>query len=410
MRRRGWTIRTKTTVAFALASMASTTAVLVLVTLASLWTLSSVAIALDPASVTADATPRVEPEPGADPLPLTGDVPGQPDAHLVSPGGGDGLTTAFRSRLATVQWGWAAVGVLVSGVLAGGVGWVVSRRMLRPVDRISETARCLSASTLHERIGLDGPDDELRRLSRTIDDLLERLETAFESQRRFVAQASHELRTPLAVQRTALQVGLADGCDPEDLVAVRAELLEQNRRTEHLVESLLVLAEADRGLDGRTEAVDLGAVAEQTVAAARSAAARAGVVLRVADDRATPTADVVAEPVLVRQVLVNLVDNAVEYNRPGGVVSVVVDDEGVRVENDGPPVAAAAVAGLLEPFRRGDEPGSERHSGLGLSIVSAIARAHGWALEVRPRAGGGLVVVVRTAARGGAGDEGVRTA
>lgn len=384
MRRRGWTIRTKTTVAFALASMASTTAVLVLVTLASLWTWSSVSVALRRAEVPPAAgagAPGAPAPPAATPMV----VPDQGDL------GDAQVDSVLLATAAPLQWGWAALGVLVSGVLAGGVGWLVAHRVLRPIDRITETTRCLSASTLHERIGLDGPDDELRRLSRTIDDLLERLEAAFESQRRFVAQASHELRTPLAVQRTALQVGLAEGGPPKDVRAVRDELLEQNRRTEHLVESLLVLAEADRGLDGRTEPVALGALVRQVTEAVRSQAAAAQVLVEV-DDHLGDGSVVVAEGVLLRQTIGNLVDNAVEYNRPGGCVHVAVLADRLTIANDGPRVEDPVA--LLEPFRRGAAPGARQHSGLGLSIVAAIARAHGWRLDVRARDTGGLVVVV----------------
>jgi signal transduction histidine kinase len=287
------------------------------------------------------------------------------------------------------------------------------------VDRITATTRRLSASTLHERIALEGPDDELRRLARTIDDLLDRLETAFASQRRFVAQASHELRTPLAVQRAALQIGLPDDAGPDDVARTRNELLEQNRRTEHLVESLLVLAEAERGLDGRTEEVDLAALVEEVVDEYTAAARTAGVSLTHRTE-AGPPVRVHCEPVLLRQALRNLVDNAVEYTVPGGLALVRVDAGGVLVENDGPELEADVVARLTEPFRRAaatssprssvarssgaspcaDSPCADairaasgrRHSGLGLSIVAAVVRAHGWTLAVDARDGGGLAV------------------
>jgi signal transduction histidine kinase len=204
---------------FAVASMTMTTAVLVFVNLASQ---RSFALSV----------------PGAD--------PSAPAATLVDPDRfavRDGRLSVV-AEVATLQWQWSAVGVVAAGLLAGLLGWFVSRRMLRPIEQITETTNRISASNLHERIALGGPDDELRRLSRTVDDLLGRLETAFESQRRFVAQASHELRTPLAVQRAALQIGLPDRATPDEIAVTRQELLDQNRRTEHLVESLLVLAEA----------------------------------------------------------------------------------------------------------------------------------------------------------------------
>ncbi|PZF57707.1 two-component sensor histidine kinase [Curtobacterium sp. MCSS17_008] len=378
-----WSIGARTTLAFALASMVITAAVLVLVTSGSVRTFAS-----EYRAVSVELRPDTSD--GAEPAPV-------PDA--TGPGGAGASGGAAVVQLATTtQWQWAAFGIVTSGVLAGCVGWFVSRRVLRPVDRITAITRSLSASTLHERIALDGPDDELRRLARTIDDLLDRLETAFESQRRFVAQASHELRTPLAVQRAALQVGLPDDADPAGIAAVRAELLEQNRRTERLVDSLLVLAEAERGLDGRTEPVDCETLACEVAGEATGSAGDAGIALTC-----RTTADVVdglvvtAEPTLVRQLLRNLVANAVEYNRPGGWVEVVVRRDGFSVANSGDVVDAVTAGRLVEPFCRGDRAGSDRHSGLGLSIVAAIARAHGWGLDVRPRAEGGLVVDVRTA-------------
>ena len=304
---------------------------------------------------------------------------------------------AFIQVVAAQQWQWAAVGVAGAGVLAGGLGWVLSRRMLRPIDRITAAANRISASNLHERIALDGPDDELRRLSRTVDDLLGRLETAFESQRRFVAQASHELRTPLAVQRAAVQIGLPDDAGTDDVRMVRAELLEQNRRTEHLVESLLVLAEADRGLDGAMADVDLGEVADEVVLGLAGAAAEAEVTLARVTGTGPPGGAVVGgEPVLVRQLLANLVGNAVEYNEPGGFVRVQADATGIVVVNSGPVVSGDLAPLLVEPFRRaaGAGQGRVRHSGLGLSIVAAVVQAHGWRLSVEPRDGGGLRVEV----------------
>lgn len=383
--RRPWSIRARTTLTFAVASMVLTAAVVLLVTWGSTLTLSdaygsAVALQRSDAAEFGDAG-GPEPRPGSEPSGSSG-----------SP---EGSAAAVVRVAAQTQWQWATAGVVAAGVLAGLVGWFVSRRVLLPVDRIAAAAERLSASTLHERIGLDGPDDELRRLARSIDDLLDRLETAFESQRRFVAQASHELRTPLAVQRTALQVGLHDGAGPAELVCVREELLEQNRRSEHLVESLLVLAEADRGLDGRTERIDLAALVHEVVLHAEDHAQRCTVRLTETVDTTSGLVAVTAEPVLTRQLLTNLVDNAIEYNQTGGAVVVRVRDDGLEVENSGPPVEPDEVAHLLEPFRRGRGAAPGRHSGLGLSIVTAITRAHGWTLAVVTRAEGGLVVRVR---------------
>ncbi|MCY1694065.1 sensor histidine kinase [Curtobacterium sp. SL109] len=363
---RTWSIRARTALVFALASMALAVAVVVFTNLMSQAALGSagrVATLRDP---TAAAQGR-------------------------------GAELAFVRVVAVQQWQWAAVGVAGAGVVAGGIGWLLSRRMLRPIDRITDTATRISAANLHERIALDGPDDELRRLSRTVDDLLDRLETAFESQRRFVAQASHELRTPLTVQRAAIQIGLADGVDAEELATVRAGLLEQNRRTEHLVESLLVLAEADRGLAGDLAPVDLGSLAADVVAGVAGPADEAGVTVTLRSRSEPPggAGPLVGEPTLVRQLLVNLVGNAVEYNVPGGFVHVTTTQAGIVVENSGPVVPADVAPLLVEPFRRcADAVPGRRHSGLGLSIVAAVAQAHGWHLRVEAREDGGLRVLV----------------
>lgn len=376
--RRLWTIRGRTALLFGVASMALTAAVLTFVNVASSQTLPGAIGTTEPSAPTT----------GRFPLPTV--VPDERVRLSL-----DDESVAFLSTAAAVQWQWSAVGTLGAGVLAAAIGWVVSRRMLRPIDHITDTATRLSASNLHERIALDGPDDELRRLSRTIDSLLDRLEVAFESQRRFVAQASHELRTPLAVQRAAIQIGLDDEADPEQVASTRAELLEQNRRTEHLVESLLVLAEAERGLGDRVTTVDLHELVVDVVAAMREEAASRDVVLLTADDTGEVDAPVIrGEPTLLRQAVCNLVDNAIEYNHRGGSVQIGCAGGTLVVENTGPVVPDDLVATLHEPFRRGGVDGTKRHSGLGLSIVLAIVRAHGGTLRLLPRSGGGLRVEV----------------
>lgn len=376
---RGWSIRTRTALTFALAAMALATGVVLFTNTMSL---AGVEAGTDTAAVQRPPSGS----PGATTAPAPIEVDGTAD---------DGAVAVIR-LVAVQQWQWSAIGIAGAGLAAGGVGWLVSRRVLRPIDRITATTNRISASNLHERIALDGPDDELRRLSRTVDDLLERLETAFESQRRFVAQASHELRTPLAVQRAAVQIGLHDDADPADVRAVRAELLEQNRRTERLVESLLVLAEADRGLAGATRAVDLDEVTEEVVAGAARDAAEAGVTLTHERRTGPPGLVVPGEPTLLRQLLGNLVGNAVEYNEPGGAVLVTTEPDGFVVENGGPVVPADEAGLLVEPFRRGGTDDARgQHSGLGLSIVAAIVHAHGWRLSIAARPTGGLLVRVR---------------
>lgn len=283
---------------------------------------------------------------------------------------------------------WSAAALLVMTACAVGVGWWTAGRVLRPVHTMTAKARKLSEHTLHERIAAGGPDDELKELGDTLDALLARLERAFDSQRRFIANASHELRTPLATQRAAIQIGLDDPT-PDDLVRTRQTLLDNNRRSERLIEGLLVLARSERGLArSEREPVDLARVA------AEEAAGHPGVRLD------TRPCQVRGNRLLLAQLVSNLLANAVTYNVPGGSVDVSAVPAGggvlLEVRNTGPVVDAADIPGLFEPFRRGE--GKDRMgpgSGLGLSIVRSIALAHDGTVTAVPGPGGGLAVTVR---------------
>ncbi|POG45129.1 two-component sensor histidine kinase [Streptomyces sp. ZL-24] len=293
-----------------------------------------------------------------------------------------------------MYWSIAALLVMTAGAV--GVGWWIAGRVLRPVHAMTAKARSLSERTLHERIASSGPDDELKELGETLDALLARLEKAFDSQRRFIANASHELRTPLATQRAAIQVGL-DNPSPDDLVRTRQTLLDTNRRSERLIEGLLVLARSERGLaaDEREDVRFDRVVAEET---ARRPGARAE-----GPGRPAVSVDVAPCPVrgnrlLLSQLVSNLLANAVTYNVPGGSVDITLAEDGALVvRNTGPVVSEADIAGFFEPFRRGE--GRDRMgpgSGLGLSIVRSIAVAHGGTVTAVPGpGGGGLAVTVR---------------
>ncbi|MGA6168320.1 sensor histidine kinase [Amycolatopsis magusensis] len=280
------------------------------------------------------------------------------------------------------QWVVSAITIAVLTVLSVVAGWWLAGRMLRPLRRITATAQRLSVSTLDERIALSGPDDELKELADTFDAMLGRLERSVESQRRFIANAAHELRTPLATQRAAIQIGLED---PADLPAVREKLLTHNRRTEVLIDSLLVLAEAGHGLD-QAETVDLDRLIRQA-----------------SDEAGTPGLDLTAavepvrvrgDPVLLTRLLGNLLDNAVRYNTPGGYVHIGLTRNGVlTVRNTGPAVPEDRVPELFQPFRRLHIRTADG-AGLGLSIVASIAEAHHAAVRARPNPGGGLEVTV----------------
>jgi signal transduction histidine kinase len=275
-------------------------------------------------------------------------------------------------------------------------GWLVAGRALRPLRAMTTAAQALSEHNLDERLPVDGPRDELRDLATTFNALLARLEGAFDSQRRFVANASHELRTPLTLERAVVEVALADpDADAESLRAACQRVLEIGTEQEAMIEALLTLARSQRGLDHR-EPVDVGVAAADAVEAAR-AAARARSVSVVTETAGAPA---LGDPRLVERLVANLVDNAVRHNVPGGDVRVttsIVDGRAVlRVANTGPVVPPEELRRLMLPFQRLGPERSGRGDGvgMGLSIVSAIASAHGAWVTVRARQHGGLDVEV----------------
>ncbi len=290
----------------------------------------------------------------------------------------------------------SAVVLGVIAVAAGVIGWLIAGRVLRPLSTITAAARRISASSLDERLALGGPDDELKELGDTLDGLFARLEASFAAQRRFAANASHELRTPLTRERTLLQVTLADpAATAATWQAVSRELLASNAEQERLIEAMLTLASSEAG-PGEREPVDLGAVTGAALATRRLTVGRLG--LDVQADLQPAVFD--GDPVLVQQLVTNLIDNAVRHNAPGGDIRVATKTTGGRavlsVANSGPVIPPAAVDRLFQPFQRlGPRPARrEGGHGLGLSIVRAIATAHGAAIEARAQPGGGLAVDV----------------
>ncbi|MFI0727764.1 sensor histidine kinase [Streptomyces sp. NPDC021225] len=282
------------------------------------------------------------------------------------------------------------------------LGWVVAGRVLRPLRTITSTAQDISATSLHRRLALAGPRDELRELGDTFDALLTRLDGSFQAQRQFVANASHELRTPLARQRVLGQVALADP-EPtvESLRTAHERILAAGRQQERLIEALLTLARGHAGLDER-HPFDLARLAREAVAARATAAHERQVTLRPQAGAAVSS----GHRALAERLVANLLDNAIRYNMPGGQVDVTTGTQAGRavltVANTGPDVPADAVERILLPFQRlgpartgsGARGASSQGFGLGLSIVSAIAAAHDATLTAAPRPGGGLVVTV----------------
>lgn len=275
------------------------------------------------------------------------------------------------------------------------LGWWISGRVLRPLQRITATAQRVADTSLDERIAMTGPRDELRDLADTFDSMLQRLASSFESQRRFVANASHELRTPLAINRTLVEVAMQRPDAPPQLVKLGADLLAVNARHERLIAGLLTLARAQHGLSVSAP-VDLAAVASQATQLCATDARTAGVTVRLDARPAT----VLGDGELLERMVQNLLQNAVRYNVAAGgwvCVSTEVGAQGatLTVDNTGPAVAAAEVPMLFEPFRRlTDRVGSVQGSGLGLSIVQSVAVAHRGEAQVHPRPDGGLTVRV----------------
>jgi signal transduction histidine kinase len=324
--------------------------------------------------------------------------------------------TYFQAQIAAQRVGYVNTTLIGSGIalaamtlVAVGLGWLMSGRVLRPLRTITWAARNISASNLHLRLALPGPHDELKELADTVDGLLARLEASFDAQRQFVANASHELRTPLARQRTLVEVALAD---PEPTVAGLSaacqRVLVAGQQQERLIEALLTLARSQRGLD-RSERIDLAAITGEVLRGreAEAAAANVTVSCTVADGAVGPagtTAVLLGDARLAERLVANLVDNAVRHNVPGGWISLRVGTEHgqavLTAANSGPLVPPGEVARLFAPFQRfgggrGATIGQRDGQGLGLSIVSAIAAAHGADLHARARPDGGLHVELR---------------
>lgn len=307
----------------------------------------------------------------------------------------NGARAAELSQLLTDTGIALAIMTVVSIVL----GWLVAGRVLRPLRTITSAARYISASSLHERLALTGPDDELKELGDTFDGLLGRLEASFRAQRQFVANASHELRTPLARQRTVVEVALAD---PQPTVAslqtACRRVLTAGEQQERLIEALLTLARSERGLD-RLEPLDLSAIAREVLVSRGDEARSVGVTLEADFGPAA----MIGDADLAERMVANLVDNAIRHNQAGGKARVsTVTSAGraiLSVTNTGPVVPLDQIDRLFQPFQRQHTGRAAAHRGdglgLGLPIVVAIAVAHGAYVRARPRPGGGLSMAVR---------------
>jgi len=292
----------------------------------------------------------------------------------------------------------SAIALGVMTVVSAALGWLVAGRVLRPLREMTAAARAISADDLSGRLAVPGPDDELKDLGNTIDELLHRLETAFAAQRRFAASASHELRTPLAMMRTSLDVATAKpGPAPAELTVLAGKLREGLDQADRLVENLLLLARAQHGARDGHDTISLGPLIAGAIDA------RAGLIATARLDVQQACSDgalVTGNPVLLAQMTANLIDNAVRHNQPGGWIRTQVTRDGpavrLLVENGGPLLDPGSVATLTQPFRRlgTDRTGTVAGTGLGLSIADAIATAHGGTLRLHARPGGGMQAVI----------------
>jgi signal transduction histidine kinase len=289
----------------------------------------------------------------------------------------------------------SAIGLGILAIAAAGLGWLASGRALRPVRSITEAAKRASEMRLGQRLALTGPDDEFKQLADAFDVMLERLDAAFTSQKRFVANAAHELRTPLTAMRTAIEVTLSKPTrTPDQLEAMAARVMRSVERAEATVEALLTLAISEVGPTAQ-EAIDLATAAEDALDATQAAI-----------DQCQITVDATLEPalahgdrVLLERMIANLVENAVRHNNPDGWIGIrtiqEADSAVFEITNTGPSVPAEQILTLFEPFARAKQ--RVNHSdgvGLGLSIASAIARAHDATITAHPRPGGGLELSV----------------
>jgi hypothetical protein len=294
----------------------------------------------------------------------------------------------------------SAIALGIMTVASAVLGWIIAGRVLRPLRAITAATRRISADSLHERLAMPGPRDELTDLGDTIDGLLGRLEGAFAAQRRFAANAAHELRTPLTTMRASVDVAAAKpGPVPEQTIALAGRLRAELDRVDQLLDGLLALARAQHGVLPGRAVLSLGALASASLAA------RSGAIttrkLTVQNSDSPGGAWVAGSQPLLRRMVDNVIDNAVGHNLDGGWIGVSTGAERavalLAVETGGEVLDQRQVDQLDQPFQRlgADRTGSTGGAGLGLSIVAAIAEAHGGTLDLRARPEGGLRVAIR---------------
>jgi signal transduction histidine kinase len=306
----------------------------------------------------------------------------------------------LRSDALTSLLTMGGIALAIVGSASIGLGWLIAGRVLAPLHRVTDTARRIANArgadlSLHERIALEGGDDEVKELADTFDTMVERLDRSFEGQRRFVANASHELRTPLTLNRALVEVAMNRKTASGDVKQLGETLLEINTRHERLINGLLLLARSENEVLDRAE-IDLADVVSHVAAQAAEEAHAAGVTITEEPGEAITSGD----PVLIERLAQNLAENAIRHNRRGGFARItsraVPGGAELEVINSGLTIPPYDIPGLFEPFRRLDDERlvTAKGAGLGLSIVRSVARAHGGEVVAKPRPGGGLIVTV----------------
>jgi signal transduction histidine kinase len=345
--------------------------------------------------------------PGGDPPPAAGDLTrrsssGETTTSQIGPmklaqaRRDEALAKAQHATEMRVLLEKSGIALAIMAVLSIVLGWLAAGRVLRPLRTLNERARQISASNLDKRLALTGPDDELKQLADTFDDLLGRLEGSFAAQRQFVANASHELRTPLTRAQTLTEVALRDPeASVESLRATHQRVLATAHEQERLIEALLTLARSERGL-ASNERLDLAALTQRVLDTHQPADD-----LRLYVHATLQPAEISGEPRLIERLIANLVENAQRYNHRHGHIDVMTTTSPaghavLSVANSGPVVRPEEVAGLFEAFERHGS-GRTSHSnglGLGLSIVKAIAGAHTATVNAQPLSTGGLEIEI----------------
>jgi signal transduction histidine kinase len=291
---------------------------------------------------------------------------------------------------------WSGVALALGAVLGVALGWLVAGRVLQPLRTMTLVTRQISEQNLHQRLAMEGPDDEVKDLADTIDGLLGRLEAAFDAQRQFIACASHELRTPLTLNRALLEFTLRNpDATSSDLRTMGKELITSCEQQEQLIDALLTMATSARGLE-RREPFDLAEITMRVLRDPRPEIEQLGIDMQTAISPACTTGD----PRLAERLITNLFDNALRHNVAGGHVSLAARTEAghavLAVANSGPVIRQDDVDRLFRPFHRHESSRAHRPDGhgLGLSIVQSVALAHGGAITARARPEGGLDIEV----------------